>query len=301
MPDRYRLSYRAIVRSGLARRFLGWSILALIAAGLLWLATLAPSYQACINEGGGNTANQEAKKSNEEAQRRIPIVREYVFLRCEGAFLDANSVLLTAIATLAIAGFTWTLKRSTDRLWKAGEDQHAISNRAFVFIDGFNYELTTAADARPLYELVDLPERYRDDPGLFVTRFAVQPRWKNGGNTPTRRMTIQVDWQGPVGPIPPEYGYRNAREPFFLAPKAIEASRFLEIPAAQSLVDFGAFHHAGVEPLIFIWGRADYEDVFGRPHFIQWCHQLRLERHRQERMSAGFIQWGDYNRTDDDA
>lgn len=39
------------------------------------------------------------------------------------AFLDFLGVAITAIATIAIAIFTFTLKRSTDRLWKAGDDQ----------------------------------------------------------------------------------------------------------------------------------------------------------------------------------
>jgi hypothetical protein len=54
----------------------------------------------------------------------------------------------------------------------------------------------------------------------------------------------------------------------------------------------------GDEPPVFIWGRADYDDIFGSHHFIEWCYRLRFERHTGERMSAGFIQWGDYNRSD---
>jgi hypothetical protein len=42
------------------------------------------------------------------------------------AIFDAG--FWTAIATIAIACFTWTLKRSTDRLWAAAKDQIAVAN-----------------------------------------------------------------------------------------------------------------------------------------------------------------------------
>jgi hypothetical protein len=76
------------------------------------------------------------------------------------------------------------------------------TERAFVYLDGFNVELTTAVDGK--IDLAFLPEWYRSDPGLYITRFAVSPRWKNGGNTPTRNMTIQVNWRGPIASIPPD-------------------------------------------------------------------------------------------------
>ena len=53
--------------------------------------------------------------------------------------------------------------------------------------------------------------------------------------------------------------------------------------------------------MIFIYGRADYDDVFGHHHFVQWCYTLRFERHQGEKVRASFIQWGEYNRTDEDA
>ncbi len=55
----------------------------------------------------------------------------------------------------------------------------------------------------------------------------------------------------------------------------------------------------GVEPLIFIWGRADYEDIFKRKHFAEWCRRLRFDRHDGKTLHASFIQWGEYNRTDE--
>jgi hypothetical protein len=107
----------------------------------------------------------------------------------------------TAVATIFIALFTLTLWRATVKLGESGQKSFEATERAFVFLDGVNYELTTFADGKA--DIESIPQWYRSDPGLLITRFAAQPRWKNGGNTPTRKMTIQVDWCDPPKPIPP--------------------------------------------------------------------------------------------------
>jgi hypothetical protein len=199
--------------------------------------------------------------------------------------------------TLFLVVFTGGLWFSTDRLWKAGKEALEVTERALVFLDGFDVELTTALNSNSVIERDDLPDLYATDPGLFITRFAIFPRWKNSGSTPTKRMTVQVSWRGPVGPIPPDYLYKDAPQPFFLAPGSVEAGSIVEMTGVSAKIDW-SFTPLGVEPPFFIWGRAEYEDVFGRSHFVEWCRQLRLERHDGKELRAHFIQWGDYNRTD---
>ena len=219
--------------------------------------------------------------------------------------IDWTPESITAASTVALAFLTLVLAVGTLFLWGAAREQARLTResletteRAFVFLDGFNVELTTAADAE-VVRTDHLPPLYKSYPGLYITRFAVQPRWKNGGNTPTKRMTIQIDWCGPPLTIPPAYEYRNSKQPFFLAPRAIEPSDFIQINAGQSIIDYEMYPHRGVAPIILIWGRADYEDIFGNPHHVRWCHQLRFERHDGQKMRAGFIQWGNYNGTEE--
>jgi hypothetical protein len=213
-------------------------------------------------------------------------------------FMDHNDGFVVGVFTFLLVVATILLWISTENAFKITKRAFVATERAFVFLDGFNVELTTALDAR--HEIGRLPERYKLDPRLYIARFAAQPRWKNGGNTPPIRMTIQINWRGPEGPIPPTYGYRNPPQPFFIAPKALEPSAFVEIPSVRSLVDYG-LNPIGVAPMVFIWGRADYEDVFGQSHFVEWCYQVRLEDHKSAGLKAHFIQWGDYNRTDEAA
>jgi hypothetical protein len=219
-------------------------------------------------------------------------------------FLDAHNWLVTALFAGLVTLFTWRLwqatnqlKISTDNLWEAADRTLKITERAFVYLDGFNFELTTAAD-RPLNPDL-IPERYKDDPGLFLTRFAAQPRWKNGGTTPTKNLTIQIDWRGAGIPMQSTYTYREKPRPFFLAPQATQCGDYIDMPGGQALIAW-AGNPVGESPMMFVWGRADYEDVFKRPHFVEWCYQVRFSRHiRSERLRAEFIQWGEYNRTDD--
>jgi hypothetical protein len=87
--------------------------------------------------------------------------------------------------------------------------------------------------------------------------------------------------------------------PFFLGPQAVEASDVIEMTGTMALVNW-QWNPVSPSPRMFIWGRADYRDVFGQPHFTEWCYQLRLSRPvRSERIRAQFIQWGEYNRTDE--
>ena len=217
----------------------------------------------------------------------------------------ANYTGYLALFTFLLFVFTaalWWVTLQLSRDAKKASDRQAEElrkiERAFIFLDGFNVELTTAEDTDAASRSV--PERYVSDPGLVITRFAIQPRWKNSGNTPTRNMTVRVNWRGIEGPIPPDYVYRDNSQKVFLAPNAIESGEFIEIPGMQSLIDYGMFT-AGAEPMAFIWGRADYEDIFGRPHFVEWCYRIRFERHKRgQALRAGFIQWGEYNRTDDE-
>jgi hypothetical protein len=107
-----------------------------------------------------------------------------------------------------------------------------------------------------------------------------------------------VDWRAPGSPLPVDFSYREKPTAFFLGPGAVEPSDVIEMTGAMALVNW-QWNPVLPSPLMLIWGRADYRDVFGQPHFTEWCYQLRLSRPiRTERMRAEFIQWGEYNRTD---
>lgn len=167
------------------------------------------------------------------------------------------------------------------------------TERAFAFLDGFDCELTTLLDnpRTPTPDGMD-----ENDRGLFVTRFAVQPKWRNSGSTPTKKMQIQIDWMH--FPDYPGQGftfsYRKPTIPFFVAPNSVERSDVIEIGPANALIKIGL----GSSEQILIWGQTRYADIFDTPHFSHWCYRVRFERHAGGPLRAHFYRWGTYNETD---
>jgi hypothetical protein len=98
------------------RALFGWSCVALLVTAGAWLGSVSSSFEKCSNE---HRYNAEAD-SSEGAQKSLISKNIRLFVRCEGAFLDANSVLITGIATIAIAGFTLNL-------WLAATEQAKLT------------------------------------------------------------------------------------------------------------------------------------------------------------------------------
>jgi hypothetical protein len=93
--------------------------------------------------------------------------------------------------------------------------------------------------------------------------------------------------------------YSDAKEPLFVAPNAVEPSAVIEIgPGTVNQVINSGMPVPNRE--IIIWGRSDYEDIYGKLHFVEWCYRARFDRHKGDQLRVNFIQWGKYNRTDQD-
>jgi hypothetical protein len=209
----------------------------------------------------------------------------------------------TGFYALWTALFTFVLAISTILLWSETAKSSGIAKtalteieRAFIYLDGFETEVSTGEDIKGMTD-EEVPPRYRGSRELYITRFAVAPKWKNSGSTPPKKMTIQVNWCGPEGDVI-LYRYRKPPIPFFVGPNAVETSASFEIPGAGAIVDW-SWHPVGDQPLVLIWGRADYEDIFDKAHFVEWCYRVTFSRpYRLQRLRAIFTQWEEYNRTD---
>jgi hypothetical protein len=98
---------------------------------------------------------------------------------CTVRFTDEHAGFIGALAGIAVAIFTLTLKWSTDKLWIAHTETHEAAQRAFVCLDGFDYELTTEADAYAPNTNA-LPGRYQPypdfgSPGLLCSLVGETP------------------------------------------------------------------------------------------------------------------------------
>jgi hypothetical protein len=121
------------------------------------------------------------------------------------ASLDILSALITAIATILIALFTFTLKRSTDSLWEAGERQRLLS------------EDTAKRQLRAYIGLV------RNDMNFERHEFIIVV--KNSGQTPGMQVTpfFNMQWYVPGSDMPADFAFADYPQnpgsgPIFMTP-----------------------------------------------------------------------------------
>jgi hypothetical protein len=85
---------------------------------------IAQSFQTCVSQ---ETAQKSADGSNYDSHDvAVSIKAQFI---CTVRLVDAHNGFFAAIAAFIVAGFTFTLWRTTDRLWKSSENQIAIAQK----------------------------------------------------------------------------------------------------------------------------------------------------------------------------
>jgi len=103
-----------------------WALLLFVASAcVLAIALLSSTYQACV-------ADEHAHYPSQKQQS--PLSRIGVLVRCEAAPLDKHAGSLTAIGTFAIAVFTLTLWKVTDRTLRLARDEFNATHRPKIFV-----------------------------------------------------------------------------------------------------------------------------------------------------------------------
>src|ERR1700732_3933591 len=105
---------------------------------------IAQSFQACISEKAGKTAPEH---SNNQGNSVAVVVKAQAL--CSLQLVDSHNGFFAAIAAIVVAAFTGTLWIATERLARSGQTVFEATERAFVFLDSFNYELSLATDRKP--------------------------------------------------------------------------------------------------------------------------------------------------------
>jgi hypothetical protein len=92
----------------------------------------APNFQACV-------AHNSAYRGEENAKNKSPIiVVAKAQAVCSLALVDRHNGFFAALAGIAVAAFTFTLWVATDQLAKSGQQIFEATERAVVFLDGFD-------------------------------------------------------------------------------------------------------------------------------------------------------------------
>jgi hypothetical protein len=221
--------------------------------------------------------------------------------RCLGPFIEINEHVLTAASTVFIALFTFTLWYSTHRLWLASRDQSedtktaiAESARSANAMEGVAASLIVSAKASTdSVELLRTNARMQMRAFLGITtgefaiqnpetgyRFEFRPRIVNTGFTPARAVFFTSVARVFPFPLPDEIDLTLPIEDSAGA-GTINAGQFYFVRAVLDRIlpedELTALKTTG-DHRIYVYGRVQYRDVFGDPHFTNFCQFVLWER-----------------------
>jgi hypothetical protein len=174
--------------------------------------------------------------------------------------IDGHNGFVTALGTLAVAAFTWTLWRTSDRqasLTREAIDEAKISSerqlRAYVCVESSKVENFAVGSIPTVNVLL-----------------------KNVGQTPAYRYRGQRTYGlGPFpyeGTFPFDFVAVGGLATGELPPRDLGPGGDSPISIAGTAItqeDFDGITNGS--RAIFIFGIAHYDDVFGRPHETQYC------------------------------
>jgi hypothetical protein len=123
------------------RRLTSW-VLLLAGLGIAVLARdESASFQTCMGERSVNVRNGQEPSSTNFLVHIFD--RASISFHCTGSFIDVNNSTITALATIAIAGFTLTLWRTTTKQERLTREALVTTTRAFVFLEDFDNNFVT--------------------------------------------------------------------------------------------------------------------------------------------------------------
>jgi hypothetical protein len=213
----------------------GWAAIALIV--FVKATTLAPSYKDC-------DADQQASYSEDEQNNFFDQASSFIY--CEGVYAQANNGAITAIATAFLTIITALLA------WLAYEQSKTGRAQLRAYISANAIKAGILKDDKTIYVIVEL---------------------RNTGQTPAFEFSDLGNLL--VLPYPIAYHLN-------LTPEAETSQR-----PNPTYVFYPGAVHASVPSLTMTWedaikmkrdgyalyvfGRMDYKDVFGRPQWGEFC------------------------------
>lgn len=241
-----------------------------------------------------NPQKTDEETAKENAERQQDRVYTRLTARYTGlAALFAAGAVLVAIAQVIL--FAWQLglmregiKDASDAAKAAGDSAKAAlgtldvmqtSGRAFVFLTHVEMRAIKSKNC-------DKVERF-----LFIFH------WQNSGSTGTKSLFAQQNFTAISGDLPKDFAYPYQGAPVLMpiGPTATVQGDPIEIP----LADMEAVSQNRKN--VYLWGRVDYHDVFGKPRFTQTCRRMFVVPSSTDPFaSVSVVHHGDYNRTEAD-
>jgi hypothetical protein len=291
-----------------------------LAIGIVYvvgLLSLIPSYHEICE------VTEKAQQEHCAAYQIVPFLGIKV-----AQILDKMGGVLTALATVAIALFTLTLRKSTDKLWDASERQLKLlsetsaaqsgdmkasikvaTDAARAAIVSNQISITTAERQLRAYVSVQqvnmITHRQPDRMGAHgvvsgsIHTYEFSFILKNGGHTPATGVVTNISiCKFPDG-IPADFGFPDSETfGYGLIGPQIEWHTPSKSISAAELEAIGP-----AQPKWFLWGWVEYNDIFFSTirHRTEICFEIERRRlATTNEFWAGFVAYSRFNSAEED-
>jgi hypothetical protein len=203
--------------------------------------SLSPVFQQCIDKRERKNITDSAK--NEPCSLGSVIGAN---VRCSGDFVDSHGSGITALATLMIAAFTWTLWIATTRQADFAREAHILDKRAFIFAVNF------------------VQFWYPPDPATGLYNWFLRPIWRNTGDTSTKDLTLHVECEIRNTQMPPAYPftYQDTDVATGIIGPKMDMLGGVAPPYPATLTPEDISEAQQGRRFIYLWGWVKYFDVF---------------------------------------
>lgn len=234
---------------------LGLAILAIFFLFGILIPVLSPTFQKCKTEYSQNKDSAAAEKD----PTGFGVVG---YVECIGEFIDANDGGITALATIIIAAFTFTL-------WRATTEQGELTRIAISDAkEASNREL------RAYISVVIGTAVFQERPNGI--KFAGHPTIRNNGRTPAYNVRhfgkAEIIPDAIVDNFRFERPAGNSLSQACIGPSE---NRILTciVPNMVNDSDVESIKR-GFDQALWIWGTVIYDDAFGKPRYINYSQRL---------------------------
>jgi hypothetical protein len=224
---------------------------------------------------------------------------------CAGDFTDTNNGAIVAFATVMVSFFTFTLWRSTDRLWQASI-LHARHMEHSVKIA--ERSLTEVERALVIPLKVDSDFLLR---GTQVLGHRITMMFTNTGRTPAKNTTSSARFVTFPGEVPKDFRFPDAQPPESGKGRILGQNVLFPVSinvAIQDILDIANNKSVGL-----FYGWIEYNDIFSvsRRRRTEFCVRMNVlgnpfivppppTNQSSQSVIFEFGGYGEYNGTDED-
>ena len=242
------------------------AVIAIIVSGLFVIEVAYPPV-------GPHSPNQHAYNTNHKQGPGDDLLAVIgIILWSIVDLTESHHDLVIALGTLAIAAFTYTLWRATDRLWRTSQIHAGHMERSVGIAENSLVAVQRAFVSVPLVEVGAVLENQ------VVIGWRIFVVWENTGTTPTRHLVTNINIQTLETEMPDDFDYpdvtRRNIQRAFLPPRGTLRSG----GGAGFIAIADLLRAASRRAHIYIYGWADYNDIFPdtERHRTEFCSELLI-------------------------